>query len=139
LPPTPSFPGQPSGQGDLVSATRGCTEIKPIVKRGDTTAALAEGQGPENFWRAVNGTPNPDGHTAPPSIVQIKISRILEEQATAPVKDRAEPQQEAPIETAPAPASPADKQISDPAQPSPDRDPTATAAREPLQQQPTSD
>lgn len=54
------------------------------------SSGFDQGQSPAAFWRASAGTPNPDTHIAPPSIMQIKISQMLDTQARAQ-QDRAAP------------------------------------------------
>ncbi|MBE9639405.1 hypothetical protein [Salipiger mangrovisoli] len=46
-----------------------------------------EGQPPASFWRSLTGLPDPANHVAPPSIMQIRISALLEEQAEALLKE----------------------------------------------------
>ncbi|WP_092425472.1 hypothetical protein [Alloyangia pacifica] len=46
-----------------------------------------EGQPPAGFWRSLTGLPDPANHVAPPSIMQIRISALLEEQAEALLKE----------------------------------------------------
>jgi len=68
--------GLPSDRQDPMEQTR----IKPIADTRDPEARLREGQAPSKFWSAVQGEPDPSSHTAPPSIMQITISRMLDEQ-----------------------------------------------------------
>ncbi|MGP6088283.1 hypothetical protein [Antarctobacter jejuensis] len=71
--------GLPRGRPDPLEQTR----VKPISDARDPEARMKEGQSPTQFWSAVNGEPDPDNHTAPPSIMQITISRMLDEQISS--------------------------------------------------------
>jgi hypothetical protein len=77
----PQLTGHPQGLPDVPRDPASETRVKPIADARDPEAGLREGQAPAKFWRAVNGEPDPDANTAPPSIMQIAISRMLEEQA----------------------------------------------------------
>lgn len=48
---------------------------------GDAMAGFMQGQDPSNFWRAASGQPDPAMHIAPPSIMQMKITQMLDDQA----------------------------------------------------------
>lgn len=48
---------------------------------GDAMAGFMQGQDPTNFWRAASGQPDPATHIAPPSIMQMKITQMLDDQA----------------------------------------------------------
>ncbi|MBW4985847.1 hypothetical protein KZZ07_25215 [Mameliella sp. CS4] len=83
----PQVTGHPQGLPEVSRDPASETRVKPIADARDPEAGLREGQAPAKFWRAANGEPDPDANTAPPSIMQITISRMLEEQAprtTAP-------------------------------------------------------
>lgn len=57
-------------------------KVRPIDPGADGTPELPMfGQAPDKFWRAARGEPDPATHIAPPSIMQLKISKLLEEQA----------------------------------------------------------
>ncbi len=71
--------GLPGDQPDPMEQTR----VQPVSDARDPEARMKEGQSPTQFWAAVNGKPDPDNHTAPPSIMQITISRMLDEQNPA--------------------------------------------------------
>jgi hypothetical protein len=81
--------------------------VKPIAKRSDPDATLSDGKPPMQFWRSGSGDPDPATHVAPPTIMQIKISRMLADQASGlaetaePAKDKhdAHPEQAATVET----------------------------------------
>ncbi|WP_157373947.1 hypothetical protein [Salipiger sp. CCB-MM3] len=47
----------------------------------------ADGQPPASFWRSLTGMPDPSSHVAPPSIMQLRITALLEEQAEALLKE----------------------------------------------------
>ncbi|WP_143595895.1 hypothetical protein [Tropicibacter naphthalenivorans] len=57
------------------------TRVQPIADARDPEAPMREGQSAEKFWRSASGLPDPDSHMAPPSIMQIKISQMLDQQA----------------------------------------------------------
>lgn len=61
------------------------TPIKPIADARDPEARLREGQAPSQFWSAANGEPDPTSNIAPPSILQITISRLLDAQRPDPL------------------------------------------------------
>ena len=71
--------------GDTTRAER---PQMPIAFSRDPKAALAKGQPPIQFWRTVRGEPDPATHVAPPSILQIRITQLLDEQTT-PDRDAA--------------------------------------------------
>ncbi|MBS0125360.1 hypothetical protein [Thetidibacter halocola] len=78
--------------------------VKPIAKRSDPDATLSDGKPPLQFWRSAGGEPDPATHVAPPTIMQLKISRMLEDQAKG-MAETAEPvsdKRDAPPEPAPA-------------------------------------
>lgn len=79
--------GLPGAQPDPMEHTR----VKPVADARDPEARMQEGQAPTKFWGAVIGEPDPASHTAPPSIMQITISRMLDEQNPAK-RDQAEPE-----------------------------------------------
>ncbi|WGW03797.1 hypothetical protein [Tropicibacter oceani] len=71
---------------------------------------MSDGQPPAQFWRAANGEPDPNKHLAPPSIMQIKISQMLDEQASEQAEDSPEaeePADAAAPDQARAPSDPA--------------------------------
>lgn len=57
------------------------TEIQPILDARRPETKLGSADSPLAFWNAVRGEPDPETHTPPPSIMQIKISQILQDQA----------------------------------------------------------
>ncbi|WP_420326240.1 hypothetical protein [Mameliella sp.] len=77
----PQVTGHPQGLPDAPREPARETRVKPIADARDPEAGLREGLAPDKFWRAANGEPDPDANTAPPSIMQITISRMLAEQA----------------------------------------------------------
>jgi hypothetical protein len=58
--------------------------VKPLTESHDSDAQLRQGQAPARFWPAVNGDPDPATHIAPPSIMQITISRLLHDKNPDP-------------------------------------------------------
>ncbi|MBY6003649.1 hypothetical protein KUV62_07005 [Salipiger bermudensis] len=69
------LPAQPAGPAAE-------TRVQPVAQQAQTgTDPDPGGQPPSNFWRGLTGLPDPKKHVAPPSIMQIKIAALLEEQA----------------------------------------------------------
>ena len=91
----PVTTGHPLGLPEANRQAQEAPRVKPIQKRGDPDAALAEGRPPAQFWRGTRGEPDPADHVAPPSIMQIRISRMLDEQASQNLQAAA-PGQEVP-------------------------------------------
>ncbi|MCR8550141.1 hypothetical protein M4578_20145 [Salipiger sp. P9] len=90
------------------------TKVQPVSEQAKTGAdAGPSGQTPARFWRGLSGQPDPARHVAPPSIVQIKISAILEKQAEkllndahkAVFQDSADADRTPPADTAPPPSA----------------------------------
>lgn len=58
------------------------TKVQPIAQQSRTgTDPDPGGEPPSNFWRGLTGLPDPSKHVAPPSIMQIRIAALLQEQA----------------------------------------------------------
>jgi hypothetical protein len=56
--------------------------VQPIAQQARTgTDPDPGGEPPSNFWRGLTGLPDPSKHVAPPSIMQIRIAALLQEQA----------------------------------------------------------
>lgn len=55
----------------------------PLADGRDVRAVMNFGHPPAMFWRAARGEPDPLLHEAPPSIVQLKITQVLDAQAAA--------------------------------------------------------
>lgn len=100
----PQTTGHPLGLPEAQPRAAEKTRVVPITKRSDSNALSSEGRPPEQFWRATDGDSTPTDHVAPPSIMQIRISRMLEEQAsTLQTEDASalpEPEDNAPVHTA---------------------------------------
>ncbi|MBO9467748.1 hypothetical protein J7443_21130 [Tropicibacter sp. R15_0] len=77
----PLATGHPHGLPGAKRPEKPTTKVQPLDQARNPDAALTRGQTPGNFWKAVNGEPIPEEHIAPPSIMQLKISQILDEQA----------------------------------------------------------
>jgi hypothetical protein len=77
----PQSTGHPLGLPDAQQNLRIPIRVKPVVDAHSPDAQLTKGQSPVHFWRAVNGQPDPAAHIAPPSILQIAIDRLLDEQS----------------------------------------------------------
>ena len=88
----PLATGHPHGLPEARKPAKPQTRVLPIALTRDPEAALTRGQPPVGFWRAVSGEPDPD-HIAPPSIMQIEISRLLDAQ-----RDGSAPPEDAPTE-----------------------------------------
>ncbi|WP_353472778.1 hypothetical protein PVT71_01745 [Salipiger sp. H15] len=66
--------------------------MQPVKEQSTTDTDHAtdhgsEGQSASGLWRSLTGVPDPANHVAPPSIMQIRISALLEEQAEALLKE----------------------------------------------------
>ncbi|WP_141194889.1 hypothetical protein [Maliponia aquimaris] len=99
--------------------------VKPIADARNPEARLKDGQAPTQFWRAVNGEPDPSTHAAPPSIMQITISRMLDAQAPKP--DAAQEPEPAPPTTRVEAGQPAHQ--TSPAETDPKAEPMPRAAQ----------
>lgn len=77
----PLATGHPHGLPGAKRAEKPTTKVQPLDQSRSPDAALARQQAPEDFWKAANGDPFPDDHIAPPTIMQLKISQMLDEQA----------------------------------------------------------
>ncbi len=77
----PLATGHPHGLPGAKRQEKPTTKVQPLDQARNPDAALTRGQTPGNFWKAVNGEPIPDDHVAPPTIMQLKISQMLDEQA----------------------------------------------------------
>lgn len=97
----PLATGHPHGLPGVKRPEKQSTKVQPLDQSRNPDAALARHQAPENFWKAANGDPVPEDHIAPPTIMQLKISQMLDEQAqemeaTLPIQNsEADPQQPA--------------------------------------------
>lgn len=84
--PTSKTTSQPTGQlqglPDKRTASPEQAKVKPIADARNPEAELKEGLVPTKFWRAAIGKPDPSANAAPPSIMQITISRMLDAQNT---------------------------------------------------------
>jgi hypothetical protein len=107
---------QPSGKAPTTAGAgteqERQTTVQPAI--GAREAPPLEGP-PAQFWRRLNG-PDPASHIAPPSIMQIKISQMLDAQADgaeepseeADPLPEAEPPGQGPASTAPENPPPGD-------------------------------
>ncbi|MDU8911182.1 hypothetical protein [Aestuariicoccus sp. MJ-SS9] len=82
--------------------------VKPVPETAET---ILETKSPADFWRVPNGGTDPDTHTAPPSIMQLKILEILDQQQTVPSGSAPPAPKDSP------PAAPASARPSDPFDP----------------------
>lgn len=88
----PLATGHPLGLPGAPVRTAEETKVQPVKEQSTTDTDHAtdhgtEGQPPAGFWRSLTGLPDPANHVAPPSIMQIRISALLEEQAEALLKE----------------------------------------------------
>ncbi len=58
-------------------ALRTSKDIAPITKRGDIDAAIAAARTPAEFWRATGGIAPDSDAFMPPSVMQVRISLLL--------------------------------------------------------------
>lgn len=84
------------------------------VPDGQLSSTFDKGQTPASFWRMIAGKPDPASHVAPPSIMQLEISRLLDDQAQAHIEMETDPQSAGSF-TKPHPGSPGQEteQLSD--------------------------
>ncbi|MEQ5871061.1 hypothetical protein J4E08_14315 [Sagittula sp. NFXS13] len=68
-----SLPGAPD-------TTRSVTKVQPILDARRPETQLGNATSPSGFWRAAQNKPDPTTHNPPPSIMQIKISQMLQDQ-----------------------------------------------------------
>lgn len=99
-------PGLP---GDKAESIGPAQVLRPIVGARDADTQRSEGP-PARFWRTLNGGVDPSTHIAPPSMMQIKITQMLDEQAVAlseapEAEDFAQPEASKADATWPNPAS----------------------------------
>ncbi|GGG87196.1 hypothetical protein GCM10011415_42140 [Salipiger pallidus] len=80
----PLATGHPQGLPAVNNQPPPVTKVQPVselAKSGADPQSDPGGQPPNSFWRTLSGMPDPSKHVAPPSMMQIRIARILEEQA----------------------------------------------------------
>ncbi len=87
---SPLWTGQPFGPQAAQEQPNPDQWVPPITQARDPDAQLNHGQPPTRFWRLVGGGPDPATHIAPPSIVQIRITQLLNDQAPANKNARTE-------------------------------------------------
>lgn len=78
----PQVMGQTRGLPAVEDKTVDVQKIKPILDARQPETQLGSPQPPSSFWNTAQGKPDPRNHNAPPSIMQIKISQMLNDQAT---------------------------------------------------------
>ncbi|SDJ00545.1 hypothetical protein [Salipiger marinus] len=92
----PFATGHPSGLPAAPTPPARETVVQPASKPLPADPEPG-GLPPSSFWRTLSGLPDPRNHSAPPSIMQLRITAILDEQV--------EHLREAEPETATDPAS----------------------------------
>lgn len=76
--------GHPQGLPEAQKKSNKVIKVQAIEEARNPELSLNAGTAaPTDFWRKANGDPDPNAHNAPPSIMQIKITQMLEEQARA--------------------------------------------------------
>ena len=112
---SPLATGHPLGLPAVHEKTPVETRVQPVAKQAKAQNDPGnEGHPPAQFWRAVSGQPDPS-QPAPPSIMQLKILAMLDEQAAR----QREPDPPEAVETLPkaaedpAPAEEEDRAASD--------------------------
>ncbi|MCA0998453.1 hypothetical protein [Alloyangia pacifica] len=88
----PLATGHPLGLPGAPVRTAEETKVQPVKEQSTTDTDQggeygADGQPPASFWRSLTGMPDPSSHVAPPSIMQLRITALLEEQAEALLKE----------------------------------------------------
>ncbi|MGY9050013.1 hypothetical protein P775_18825 [Puniceibacterium antarcticum] len=83
LPPwaAPISTGHPFGLPGTSDQTKSVTRVPTVSKQSSSDSGMMQEKSPSQFWRVVGGQPDPATHVAPPSIMQLKISALLEQQA----------------------------------------------------------
>ncbi|MBN9890434.1 hypothetical protein [Salipiger abyssi] len=133
----PLATGHPLGLPAVPDGPARETKVQPVSEQARTgTDGETSGQPPADFWRGLTGLPNPAKHVAPPSIMQIKISAILEEQAERLTQDLRPPEpaptgaedDASPLPAAPTRTEPAPEPEAEPKEPDDPGTPTAPYA-----------
>ena len=78
----PVVTGHPLGLPEPRRALPPQIEIKPVAKRGDTSTGLLQPRMPGTLWPVGQGKTD-GGHAAPPTMLQMLISHLLEEMREA--------------------------------------------------------
>lgn len=81
VPIAPQTTGHPFGLPENRDPVRRETRVTPVAESRNPDAGFKDGKKPLQFWRSAGGAVDPETHIAPPSIMQIKISQLLNEQA----------------------------------------------------------
>ena len=92
----PLATGHPVGLPEPTPKTPPHKRVSEPV-RAQTSTGFEQGKKPADFWRAATGQPNPQTHIAPPSLMQLRITQMLDDQVkaqqeTAEVTDPASPE-----------------------------------------------
>jgi hypothetical protein len=78
----PQVTGHPFGLPAPKEPVADVQKVQPILDARHPETQLGNQNPPSEFWRLVQGEPDPLTHEGPPSIMQIKISQMLNDQAT---------------------------------------------------------
>lgn len=93
----PQATGHPLGLPGAPDKTPSVTKVQPILDARRPETQLGTDTPPSAFWKLAQGRPDPATHNPPPSIMQIKISQMLQDQVMAPKSE--EPVKEDTAET----------------------------------------
>ncbi|WP_146585611.1 hypothetical protein [Puniceibacterium confluentis] len=83
LPPwaAPLSTGHPFGLPDVNSRTKSVTHVPAVTQQSFGDTGSTQEKSPTRFWKPVGGKGDDQHHVAPPSIIQLKISEMLDRQA----------------------------------------------------------
>ena len=79
----PVTTGHPFGLPESGMRTRSTARVPVVSEQSSSDTGFMQEKSPTRYWRAAGETPEPENHCPPPSILQLKISAMLDEQAEA--------------------------------------------------------
>ncbi len=95
----PQITGHPHGLPGTTEDLAPSQKVQPILDARRPETQLGNHTPPQAFWHKAQGEPHPQTHDGPPSIMQIKISQMLNEQASMLAKADAPEAEQARVET----------------------------------------
>lgn len=91
----------------------------PATSQAHSSGDFPQGHPPAAYWRVLDGRPDPATHVAPPSIMQLKITQMLDAQASELADAMPEPEPKGTPQQSDAPRTEAGPKPDAPALPSP--------------------